>query len=67
MRQAVKNILYVATNSNAMNGKGEEIVYRYAMPYWQIGLIALNVVMWLLVVLIGVIRIRKTKKKHPIQ
>ena len=42
-------------------------MYRYAMPYWQIGLIALNVVMWLLVVLIGVIRIRKTKKKHPIQ
>lgn len=67
MRQAVKNILYVVTNSNAMNGKGEGIVYRYAMPYWQIGLIALNVVMWLLVVLIGVIRIRKTKKKHPIQ
>lgn len=67
MRQAVKNILYVVTNSNAMNGKGEGIVYRYAMPYWQIGLIALNVVMWLFVVLIGVIRIRKTKKKHPIQ
>ena len=67
MRQAVKNILYVVTNSNAMNAKGEGIVYRYAMPYWQIGLIALNVVMWLLVVLIGVIRIRKTKKKHPIQ
>ena len=67
MRQAVKNILYVVTNSNAMNGKGEGIVYRYAMPYWQIGLIALNVVMWLLVVLIGVIRISKTKKKHPIQ
>ena len=43
-RRAVKNILYTVANSNAMNGMGDGIVYRYAMPYWEIALIALDVV-----------------------
>lgn len=43
IRQATKNILYTTANSNIMNGIGEGVSYRYALPKWQIWLNITNV------------------------
>ncbi len=63
MRQATKNILYTVANSNAMNGMGEGIVYRYAMPYWKIVLIVADVVIVAALAVWGFFSIRKSYKK----
>lgn len=42
LRRATKNILYTVANSNAMNGLGKGVIYRYAMPYWLIWLIVID-------------------------
>ena len=42
IRQATKNILYTVAGSNAMNGYGEGVVYRYAMPMWRVLLITFD-------------------------
>lgn len=42
IRQATKNILYTVASSNAMNGIGEGVVYRYAIPMWQVALIIVD-------------------------
>ena len=39
LRRAAKNILFAAAGGNAMNGMGEGVRYRYALPYWVIALI----------------------------
>ena len=39
LRRATKNILYVTANSNAMNGYGPGVVYKYALPTWHVILI----------------------------
>lgn len=63
LRQATKNILYTVANSNAMNGMGEGIVYRYAMPYWKIVLIVADVVIVAGLAVWGFFSIRKSYKK----
>lgn len=63
MRQAVKNILYTVVNSNAMNGMGEGIIYRYAMPYWLIAIIIVIVVVAAGLAVWGFFAIRKSLKK----
>ena len=63
IRRAAKNILYTVVNSNAMNGMGEGIVYGYAMPYWKMALIALDVVMALIFAAWGFCSIRKSMRK----
>ena len=42
LRKATKNILYTVAGSNAMNGLGEGVEYRYAPAYWRIWLIVLD-------------------------
>ena len=42
LRRATKNVLYTVAGSNAMNGMGNGVEYRYALPYWQIWLIVLD-------------------------
>ncbi len=61
-RRAVKNILYTVANSNAMNGMGSSIVYGYALPYWKMALIGIDVVAILALVLWGVSIAGKAKK-----
>ena len=39
LRKATKNILYTVAGSNAMNGLGEGVEYRYTPAYWRIWLI----------------------------
>ena len=51
LRQATKNILYTVANSNAMNGYGYGVVYKYLLPYWVIGLIVADCV---IVALLGI-------------
>ena len=34
LRRATKNILYTVASSNVMNGLGEGVIYRYALPVW---------------------------------
>ena len=63
MRQAAKNILYTVVNSNAMNGMGEGIIYRYAMPYWLIILIVVIVAVAVVFAVWGFFAIRKSYRK----
>ena len=63
MRRATKNILYTVAQSNAMNGKGPGVVYRYAMPLWVIGLILANVAALVIFATWGFFAIRKALKK----
>ena len=63
MRQATKNILYTVVNSNAMNGMGEGIIYRYAMPYWLIAVVVLIVVVAAAFAVWGFFSIRKSVRK----
>lgn len=63
VRRATKNILYTVVNSNAMNGMGAGVVYGYEMPYWQMALIAIDVVAVLALGLWGFFSIRKSLKK----
>ena len=63
LRKAVKNILYTVSRSNAMNGMGNGVEYAYVMPYWQLALIALNVLVVLVCAMTGCISIRKAKKR----
>ncbi len=44
IKRNVKNILYTVANSNAMNGVGEGIAVKTAMPYWQIWTIVISCV-----------------------
>ena len=67
IRQATKNILYTVVNSNAMNGMGEGIVYRYALPYWKIVLIVADVVIVAGLAVWGFFSIRKSYKKLKAQ
>lgn len=53
LRRAAKNILYTVANSNAMNGMGEGIQYRYAMPYWKMILFGVDAMAVLLLILWG--------------
>lgn len=64
IRRATKNILYTVANSNAMNGMGEGIKYGYALPYWEIVLFGLDVVIVLGLASWGVISIRRSAKKQ---
>lgn len=34
LRNATKNILYTVASSNAMNGLGDGVIYRYDLPMW---------------------------------
>ena len=63
LRQAAKNILYVVAGSNAMNGYGEGVVYRYDMPYWQIALICVDVAAVAAFAVWGVFAMRKGLKR----
>ena len=64
VRRAVKNILFTVVNSNAMNGMGEGIIYRYAIPYWMMVLIAADVVIVLALGFWGYRTARKNLKKQ---
>jgi len=63
VRRATKNILYTVVNSNAMNGMGEGIVYGYAMPYWKLALIALDIVLALSFAAWGFVSIQRSLRK----
>lgn len=60
IRRATKNILYTVAGSNAMNGMGEGVVYKYVMPLWTVLLIVLDVVLVLGFAVWGFFSIRKS-------
>ena len=62
LRIATKNVLYTVANSNAMNGMGPGIVYRYAMPYWKIVLILVDCLVLAGVAVWGFFAVRKALK-----
>ncbi|MDR3318616.1 MAG: glycoside hydrolase family 3 C-terminal domain-containing protein [Clostridiales bacterium] len=64
LRKATKNILYTVAGSNAMNGMGDGVVWRYAMPVWVILLIVLNLVLLAGFAAWGVFSIRKSLKRQ---
>lgn len=59
LRNATKNILYTVVNSNAMNGHGAGIEYRYIMPVWEMCLIgaeiavAIGMIVWVAFIIRG--------------
>ena len=59
LRNATKNILYTVASSNAMNGLGEGVVYRYDQPLWTRALVVVDVVAIALLVLFGIKKIRR--------
>lgn len=63
LRNATKNILYTVVNSNVMNGYGDGVIYRYALPYWVIAVIVVDVVVVLSLAVWGFFVIRVAKKR----
>ncbi len=59
LRRATKNVLYATANSSAMNGFGEGTSLRYGMPYWQMVLIGVNVLLIVLTAILAILRFRK--------
>ncbi|MDR1094496.1 MAG: glycoside hydrolase family 3 C-terminal domain-containing protein [Clostridiales bacterium] len=64
LRQATKNILYTVANSNAMNGMGEGVAYRYALPLWQVWLLAAAAVIFALCLAWGAWAVLSAGKKQ---
>ena len=62
IRRATHNMLYTVANSNAMNGYGEGVVYRYGLPYWVIALICVEAALFAGSVVWGVFAVRKALK-----
>ena len=60
LRNAAHNILYSVANSNSMNAK----ITGYAMAYWKIGVIALDVIAAILIALTGMNAFKKAKKEQ---
>ena len=63
LRNATKNILYTVSRSNAMNGVGEGVVWRYLMPIWMIVLIVIDVVVFVGLAVWGFFAVRGALKK----
>ncbi len=63
MRNAVRNILYTVSRSNAMNGFGADVVWVYKLPVWQIVLICVDVAVAAGLAVWGVFAVRKAIKK----
>lgn len=64
IRRATHNMLYTVANSNAMNGYGEGVVYAYALPYWVIALICVDVALFAGFAVWGVFAVRKAIKNE---
>lgn len=67
IRQATKNILYTVAQSNAMNGYGEGVAYRYAIPLWQIILIVSDCTIFFGLQVWGFFVIRSGLKKENLK
>ena len=69
LRRATKNVLYTVANSNAMNGIGEGVELSYKLPYWVIGVIAINIAVgsafgiWGLVMFLTKTHLRRKKNE----
>lgn len=61
LRENTKNVLYAVANSNARTAIG------YKMPIWEIAVYAGEAVLALLLILWGILVIRKAKKKMAVQ
>lgn len=66
LRNAVKNILYTVSRSNAMNGMGSGVEYGYALPYWEIALFVFDALALIACGLWGFFGIRKSIRKDSI-
>ena len=64
LRNSTKNILYTVANSNAMNGMGAGVEYRYAMPYWMLWMVIADVVIVAGLGVWGFLAVRSTVKKR---
>ncbi len=62
IRQATKNALYVIANSNAMQGHGDGVVYKTAVPLWVIYFILIDIGVVISLAVWGIFVIRKDIK-----
>ena len=65
IRRATHNLLYTVANSNAMNGYGAGVVYRYGLPYWVIALICVDVAAAAGLAVWGFFAVKKSLKTEP--
>lgn len=63
LKRAAKNILYTVANSNAMNGLGDGIEYRYKRPLWHICMIIADVFIAVALVIWGVFAVIYNKNR----
>ena len=63
IRNATKNILYTVGNSNAMNGRGDGVIYEYLPPVWTIVLICVDIGIAVCLAVWGFFVIRQAFKK----
>jgi hypothetical protein len=62
MRNAVKRTLYAVANSSAMNGLSANVTVSSKMPWWQVALLAIEILFAVLTVLSIVMWILSKKK-----
>ncbi|MCM1368737.1 MAG: fibronectin type III-like domain-contianing protein, partial [Roseburia sp.] len=62
LRRATKNILYTVAGSNAMNGMGDGVVYRYAIPMWMRYMLVIDGVLVVILAVLGFFAIRRSFK-----
>ena len=61
LRNATKNILYTVVQSNAMNGMGPGVIYRYETPLWVRALLIVDVAVMIGIIIPGVMMARSAK------
>ena len=62
LRKATKNILYTVAGSNAMNGLGEGVIYRYDPPMWVRIMLIIDAVIVVVLAVLGFFAIRRSFK-----
>lgn len=62
LRRATHNILYMVTNSNAMNGVSSGAQVTYSLAWWEVLLAALNVLVYTVIIFLVVVLIRHNCK-----
>ena len=63
LRRATKNILYTVAGSNAMNGSGQGVVYKYTAPTWVIIMVVVDVALIAILALTGFFAVKRAFKK----
>ena len=62
LRRATKNVLYTVAGSNAMNGMGNGVIYRYDLPIWVRVMFIVDGALFVILAALGFLAIRRSLK-----